>query len=59
MDSVTIQVPVLDPEKRHELLEVIKEALAGPGDTRGLLLLPQGLCPLFQFLLTRSLQEAR
>ena len=42
MDSVTIQVPVLDPEKSHDLLEVIKEALAGLGDTRGLLFLSQG-----------------
>ena len=42
MDSITIQVPVLDPEKSHDLLEVIKEALAGLGDTRGLLFLSQG-----------------
>ena len=42
MDSVTIQVPVIDPEKSHDLLEVIKEALAGLGDTLGLLLLSQG-----------------
>ena len=42
MDSITIQVPVLDPEKSHDLREVIKEALAGLGDTRGLLFLSQG-----------------
>ena len=57
-DSEKVQVPVLGPEKSHDPLEVIKEGRDKTVRHPRSSFVP-GLCPLLQFLITRSLQEAR